>query len=160
MADPIERYDLGLCPPVDANALVDELLNRIDFKSAGFDSVVLLPRVTAYVDSYAMDHDVVIWHSGEPEQPDANLKAWVWRFTLDLTIVNRDPERNYRLAKLLHREISRWPYAAETASGKVGTILDNPMFALNATGDVVTSKTAVIRSCTKLIQAGCKPDLS
>ena len=82
------------------------------------------------------------------------MKAWVWRFALSLTVVNRDPDLNYQLCSFLHETISRWPYDDSTEFGSVGAIPDNPMFELVAIGDIVTTKTAVVRSCTKLIQAG------
>ena len=76
MADVI--HDLSVRDPLDAEALVDTMLKRLDFDAAGFDKVVVLPRDTSFTDSYVMDHDVVIWHCGAPSQPDWNLKAWVW----------------------------------------------------------------------------------
>lgn len=146
--------DLSVRAPLDAEGLVDALFKRVDFKSAGFDRVVVLPRAIANTDSFAIDHDVVIWHCGSPAQPDWNVKAWVWRFALSLTVVNRDPDLNYQLCSFLHETISRWPYDDSTEFGRVGAIPDNPMFELVAIGDIVTTKTAVVRSCTKLIQAG------
>jgi len=146
--------DLSVRGQLDAESLIDALLNRIDYKTAGFDSVKVLPRVIADTDSWAMDHDVIIWHCGAPSQPDWNLRAWVWRFTLSLTVVNRDPDRNFRLCSLLQREISNWPNDSTTDYGRVGMIVDNPGFELTAIGDVVTTKTAVVRSSTKLVQAG------
>jgi hypothetical protein len=146
--------DLSVRAPLDAEGLVDALFKRVDFKSAGFDRVVVLPRAIADTDSFAIDHDVVIWHCGSPSQPDWNVKAWVWRFALSLTVVNRDPDLNYQLCSFLHETISSWPYDDSTEFGRVGAIPDNPMFELVAIGDIVTTKTAVVRSCTKLIQAG------
>lgn len=146
--------DLGVRPQLDAEALVDALLARIDFAKAGFGKVKVLPRVIADMDSWAIDHDVIVWHCGTPSQPDWNVKAWVWRFSLSLNVVNRDPDRNFRLCSFLHETISRWPYEEPTVFGKVGAIPDNPGFQLVSIGDIVTTKTAVNRSCTKLIQAG------
>ncbi len=155
MADVI--HDLSVRDPLDAEALVDTMLKRLDFDAAGFDKVVVLPRDMAFTDSYVIDHDVIIWHCGAPSQPDWNLKAWVWRFTLSLTVVNREPKRNHDIAAFLHRSISQWPYDKGTEFGKIGAIPDNPGFQLTSIGDVVTTKTAVVRSCTKLVQAGSLP---
>lgn len=148
------EFDLSVRAPLDAEGLVDVLFKRIDFKAAGFNRVVVLPRAIADTDSFALDHDVVIWHCGAPSQPDWNVKAWVWRFSLSLTVVNREPDVNYQLCSFLHETISRWPYDDSTEFGRVGAIPDNPMFELVAIGDIVTTKTAVVRSCTKLVQAG------
>lgn len=146
--------DLSVRAPLDAEGLIDALFKRVDFRKAGFDNVVVLPRAIADTDSYALDHDVVIWHCGAPFQLDWNVKAWVWRFALSLTVVNRDPDISSSLCAFLHETISRWPYGEPTEFGRVGAIPDNPAFEQVAIGDVVTTKTAVVRSCTKLVQAG------
>ena len=83
--------DLSVRAPLDAEGLVDALFKRVDFRKAGFDNVVVLPRAVADTDSYAFDHDVVIWHCGAPFPPDWNVKAWVWRFALSTVTLTSVP---------------------------------------------------------------------
>ncbi len=39
--------DLSVRAPLDAEGLIDALFKRVDFRKAGFDNVVVLPRDVA-----------------------------------------------------------------------------------------------------------------
>ena len=144
--------DLSVRDPVDATGLVHHLLSGLDWASAGFDPVVQ-PEVTPTTDSVLLSRDVVLYHCGAPYQPDWNVQAWVWRFTLALTVLSPDPERGNRLCMWLHRQIGLWPYGDMTSFGKVGRIVDNPAFQLVSSGDMTSAKTIRAFSSVKLLQA-------
>ncbi|NMN02784.1 hypothetical protein [Bifidobacterium panos] len=157
MADvhvPIEKADLSIRESLDAEGLVSGMFDMVDFKSAGFDDVDVQAEVAVDTDSMAFDHCVILWHCSAPYQPDLHVKAWIWRFTLSLTVMGHDPKKVRDLCAFIDRTIAAWPYADPTGFGKVGLILDNPGFSRVSTADVATSKTVVVRSSTKLIQAG------
>lgn len=153
-----ERADLSVRDPLDADMLVWELLDRMDFKAHGFPNVHVQAEVTPVTDSLLLDGDVILYHCGAPEQPDWNLRAWVWRFTLDLTVLGPDPVRLHRLCAFLNHRIAAWPYEPATAYGKVGRLVSNPGFQRVSSGDRATSKSVTARTSVKLVQAASPID--
>ncbi|OZG68277.1 hypothetical protein [Bifidobacterium eulemuris] len=149
----VETVDLSIREDLDADALVYDMLHRIDFDAAGLPNVVVQSEIDPATESLLLDHDVVLYSCGAPEQPDWNLKAWIWRFTLSLTVLSSDPMRCRRISALLNRRIASWPYEEPTDHGKVGRLVDNPGFRKISAGDMTTSKTITARTSTKLVQA-------
>lgn len=144
--------DLSVREPVDANGLIYSLLSGLDWKANGFDPLIQ-PEVTPLTDSVLLTRDVVLYHCGAPYQPDWNVKAWIWRFTLALTVLSPDPERGNRLCSWLHKQVSLWPDGDMTPLGKVGRIVDNPAFQLVSSGDMTSAKTMRAFTSVKLLQA-------
>ena len=137
---------------MDAVAMTRAYLDAVEWKNRDF-RLVIQPEVTPATDSLLLSHDVILYHCGAPEQPDWNLKAWIWQYTLSLTVLGRDPERVARICGWLHRCISAWPYQPGTMYGKIGRIVDNPGFESRSSGDMTSSKSIVAWTSTKRIQA-------
>ena len=151
MSDPT-IFDLSVREQLDAVAMTRVYLDDIEWKDRDFRPVIQ-PEVTPATDSLLLSHDVILYHCGAPEQPDWNLKAWIWQYTLSLTVLGRDPERVARICGWLHRCISAWPYQPGTMYGKIGRIVDNPGFESRSSGDMTSSKSIVALTSTKRIQA-------
>ena len=145
--------DLEVREQLDHVALTRTMLARIDWTGWELKPVVQ-STVSPRTDSLLLARDVILCHCGEPEQYGANVKAWVWRWPLHLTVLTSDPERGMRACRLLHERISGWPYERGTKYGKVGAIPDNPGFSIVGTGDMASSKSVFAFACTKLVQAG------
>ncbi len=151
MSDPT-IFDLSVREQLDAVAMTRAYLDAVEWKDRDFRPVIQ-PEVTPATDSLLLSHDVILYHCGAPEQPDWNLKAWIWQYTLSLTVLGRDPERVARICGWLHRCISAWPYRPGTDYGKIGRIVDNPGFESRSSGDMTSSKSIVAWTSTKRIQA-------
>ena len=151
MSDPT-IFDLSVREQLDAVAMTRAYLDAVEWKNRDFRPVIQ-PEVTPATDSLLLSHDVILYHCGAPEQPDWNLKAWIWQYTLSLTVLGRDPERVARICGWLHRCISAWPYRPGTDYGKIGRIVDNPGFESRSSGDMTSSKSIVAWTSTKRIQA-------
>lgn len=151
MSDPT-IFDLSVREQLDAVAMTRAYLDAVEWKNRDFRPVIQ-PEVTPATDSLLLSHDVILYHCGAPEQPDWNLKAWIWQYTLSLTVLGRDPERVARICGWLHRCISAWPYRPGTDYGKIGRIVDNPGFEPRSSGDMTSSKSIVAWTSTKRIQA-------
>lgn len=145
--------DLTVREQLDHVALTRTMLDRIDWKARGLSPVVQ-SAVSPRTDSLLLVRDVILCHCGEPEQYGANVKAYVWRYPVHLTVLTPDPERGMRVCRLLHKAISDWPHEPGTDFGKVGAIPDNPGFAIVGTSDMASSKSVFAFACTKLVQAG------
>lgn len=145
-------FDLSIREPLDAMSLSRYLLDRIPWRERSFKPLII-PEVTPVTDSMLLNREAILYHCSEPEQPDWNVRAWVWRFSLTLTVVGREPDRVHRICSWLHRQISLWPYEPSTPFGKVGRIVDNPGFEIQSSGDISSSKSMIAWSSTKLIQA-------
>ena len=115
MSDPT-IFDLSVREQLDAVAMTRAYLDAVEWKNRDFRPVIQ-PEVTPATDSLLLSHDVILYHCGAPEQPDWNLKAWIWQYTLSLTVLGRDPERVARICGWLHRCISAWPYQPGTMYG-------------------------------------------
>lgn len=144
--------DLSVRDQLDMIALTRVMLDRIDWTPIG-DTPVILPRIEADTDSLLLAHDVILYHCGAPKQPDWNARAWIWRYTLNLTVLSRDPDRSAHLCSYLHGRISAWPYEPGTEFGKIGRIVSNPGFESVSSGDMTSAKSATAWHSTKLIQA-------
>lgn len=149
MSDP---HDLAVRDQLDAVGLTRIMLDRIDWNARDLNPVVQ-PEVTPVTDSLLLAHDVVLYHCGAPEQPDWNVKAWIWRYSLSLTVLGRDPARVFRTCAYLNRCIAMWPHVEGTELGKIGRLVDNPGFEVVSTGDMTSSKSVVAWRSTKHIQA-------
>lgn len=145
-------FDLSVREPVDAMGLTRYMLDRVTWFERSFRPVIQ-PEVTPVTDSLLLTHETILYHCGNPFQPDWNVKAWVWRFALSLTVLGRDPERVHRICAHLNRQIALWPYMEATPYGKVGRIVDNPGFESGSSGDAVSSKSVSAWTSSKLIQA-------
>ncbi|NEG55468.1 hypothetical protein [Bifidobacterium platyrrhinorum] len=151
MSEPV-IHDLAVRDQLDAMGLTRLYLDNIQWKTRDFNPVIQ-PEVTPVTDSLLLTRDVILYHCGPPTQPDWNLKAWIWRYTLHLTVLGRDPERVFRLCAYLNRCIAMWPHLPGTDLGKIGRLVDNPGFESGSTGDMTSSKSVVAWHSTKLIQA-------
>ena len=145
-------FDLSVREPVDAMGLTRFLLDRVPWRERSFRPVIQ-PEVTPVTDSLLLKHELILYHCGDPFQPDWNLKAWIWRFTLNLTVLGRDPERVHRICAYLNRQIALWPYMQPTPFGKVGRLVSNPGFESGSSGDIASSKSVVAWTSSKLVQA-------
>lgn len=151
MSDP-RVFDLSVREQLDAMGLTRAYLDAVEWKDRDFKPVIRA-EITPDVDSMLIDHDVILYHCGAPEQPDWNLKAWIWRYSLSLTVLGRDPERVFRTCAWLNRCIAAWPYQPGTMYGKVGRLVNNPGFQKVSSDDMTSSKSISAWTSTKLIQA-------
>ena len=85
MSDPT-IFDLSVREQLDAVAMTRAYLDAVEWKDRDFRPVIQ-PEVTPATDSLLLSHDVILYHCGAPEQPDWNLKAWIWQYTLSLTVL-------------------------------------------------------------------------
>lgn len=146
------KHDPSVIEQLDAMALTNEMLSRTEWRDRDRKPIIQ-PEVTPVTDSLLLANDVILYHCGAPTQPDWNLKAWIWRYTLSLTVLSRDPTRAFRLCAWLNRSITAWPYQPATEFGKIGRLVDNPGFESVSSGDIASSKSVVAWTSTKLIQA-------
>lgn len=165
MPDITPETDLSVRDQLDAEQLVHTLLNRIDWEhgfdwgGTGYPGLSVISEITPATDSMLLRHPVILYTVGAPYQPDWNLKSWLWRFPLTLTVLDTDAARNFRMCARLNRLIASWPYGEKVPGvGKVGRIVDNPGFRRISTGDMATSKSVTARQSTKLIQAADDAD--
>lgn len=147
-----ERHDLSIREPLDAVGLTRLMLDGIQWRERSFKPVIQ-PEVTPITDSVLLSHDVLLYHCGAPEQPGLNKRAWIWRYSLSLTMLGRDPERVARLCSWVDVSIAAWPWRAPTPLGRVTRIMDNPGFEIVSSGDITSSKSVVAWRSTKHIQA-------
>lgn len=151
MSEPV-IHDLAVRDQLDATGLTRLYLDGIPWRERDLNPVVQ-PEVTPVTDSLLLTRDVILYHCGPPAQPDWNQKAWIWRYTLNLTVLGRDPERVFRTCAYLNHRIAMWPHLPGYAIGKIGRLVDNPGFEVISTGDTTSSKSVVAWRSTKLIQA-------
>lgn len=158
MSNVFRLHDMSVREQLDATALTRSLLDRVEWRERDLKPVIQ-PEVTPVTDSFLLKNDVLLYHCGAPYQPDWNVKAWIWRYSLSLTLLSRDPERAFRTCTYLNRSIAAWPYEpAVEGVGKVGRIVDNPGFQSVASGDITSSKSVTAWTSTKLVQAASPRD--
>lgn len=148
-----EHHDLSIRETLDAAGLTRWLLDHEQWRDRGFNPVIQ-PEVTPVTDSLLLSHDILLYHCGPAVQPSTlNVRAWVWRYSLHLTVLGRDPEHVASLCAWLDKRIAAWPYRDPSAYGRVTRILDNTGFESDSTGDMTSSKSVVAWHATKRIQA-------
>lgn len=143
-------HDPAVRDQIDAVMLTRAMLDRTPWPGP---PPLLYAEVGPLTDSMLMSHDVLLYHVGAPVQPDLNMRAWLWRFTVDLTLLGMDPERLFRAAARLNRTVAMWPHMDPTPYGKVGRILENPGFQIVSPGDITSSKGLRAWHSSKRVQA-------
>lgn len=147
-----ESLDLSIREQLDAMGLAHDMLHATPWRERAAMPAIQ-PEVTPVTDSLLLAHDVILYHCSAPYQPDWNKRAWIWRFTLDLTVLGRDPAHVFRICSWLHLQISAWPRLPATMHGKVTRLVDNPGFESISPGDMSSSKSVVAWHSSKLLQA-------
>lgn len=148
-----EQHDLSIRDQLDAVGLTRSMLDTVEWPDTDYPAPGIQPEVTPVTDSMLLSRDVILYHCGAPEQPSLNVRAWVWRYSLSLTVLGRDPAHVAGLCAYLNRVIAAWPYRPRTQQGKVTRIVDNPGFEVVSSGDITSSKSVVAWRSTKHIQA-------
>lgn len=144
-------HDLSIRDEIDAEGVVRELLDRW-FPSDGFEDVAVVSEASPSADGLLLDHTVVMYMCGPPEQIEGNLRAWRWKVPLYLTVVGEDAEHVRRVCARIGRRIAACPYEEPCKAGRVARVLDNAGFTTYAAGNVLTSKTAHTRVSSKVLQ--------
>lgn len=147
--------DLSVQRMPDVDSLVKTMLESDDYPDDA------TPYVQAEIgldtDAKAFLKPVVLYSCGAPYQPNANVKAWIWRFTLTLTVLSVNPELAFRTAACINRNVSIWPYRPPVnADAKIGRVLENAGFQRMAPGELTNSKTMHVFVSEKTLQASVR----